>query len=478
MRLRPARWLAATRNPFRANEKLSSASDAKTVWTGSLHIATLSRMTHRSFRPCILALEDGTVLMGEGFGAAGTRTGEVVFNTSMTGYQEILTDPSYYGQIVAMTYPLIGNYGVNREDVESSKPHLAGFVIKELARRHSSYRAILALEDYLAEQDVIGIQGVDTRALTRKLRGEGAMRGVISTESDDARECVRRAAQAPGMVGADLVKLVAPKDPSTWRDGLDPTFYTRTPTRNSAGHIFDGDRVADGFSRRDTPARRADPQMPAAAKRVITIDCGMKRNILRHLVDLGYSVEIVPPTFCPEEVLAYKPDGLLVSNGPGDPAAVHYAIALLKGLIGKVPLFGICLGHQLLGLALGAKAFKLKFGHHGANQPVQNLATGRVEITSQNHGFAIDTSSLESVGARPTHTNLNDRTLEGFVHEELPILAVQYHPEASPGPHDATYLFDCFNAMISTGRAPTGEEMADAQVALQHRRATSGASTS
>ena len=448
-------------------------------------------MTHRSCRPCILALEDGTVLMGEGFGAAGTRTGEVVFNTSMTGYQEILTDPSYYGQIVAMTYPLIGNYGVNREDVESSKPHLAGFVIKELARRHSSYRATLALEDYLAEQDVIGLQGVDTRALTKKLRGDGAMRGVISTEIDDARECVRRAAQAPGMVGADLVKLVAPKAPSTWTEGLDPTF---TPPRNGAGHILDGDRVAHGSSRGvddltansgppppnrwATPARRANPQMRTAAKRVVAIDCGMKRNILRHLVDLGYTVEIVPPTFCPEEVLAYKPDGLLVSNGPGDPAAVHYAIALLKGLIGKVPLFGICLGHQLLALALGAKAFKLKFGHHGANQPVQNLATGRVEVTSQNHGFAIDTRSLESVGARPTHTNLNDRTLEGFVHEELPILAVQYHPEASPGPHDATYLFDCFNAMISTGRAPTGEEMADAQVALQHRRATSGASTS
>ena len=392
-------------------------------------------------RQCILALEDGTILTGEGFGAAGTRTGEVVFNTSMTGYQEILTDPSYCGQIVTMTYPLIGNYGVNREDVESARPWVAGFVIKELARRHSSYRATISLEDYLAEQGITGLQGVDTRALTKRLRVVGAMRGVISTEIEDPADCVRRACESPSMAGADLVKLVAPKERSAWTEGLDTTFAV---------------------------LRDRSPSL----RRVVAVDCGMKRNILRHLIDLGYTIEVVPPTLSAEEVLEYNPDGVLISNGPGDPAAVHYVIELLKALIGKVPLFGICLGHQLIGLALGAKTFKLKFGHRGANQPVQNLATGRVEITSQNHGFAIDTPSLESVGGCPTHINLNDRTLEGFVHKDLPILAVQYHPEASPGPRDAAYLFDCFDTMISTGKPPTGEEMAGAQAALQRRPST------
>ncbi len=387
---------------------------------------------------CMLALEDGTVAKGRAFGASGTQTGEVVFNTSMTGYQEILTDPSYCSQIVTMTYPLIGNYGINTEDVESVKPYVAGFVIKELARRHSNYRATLSLEEYLAQNNIIGIEGVDTRAITRKLRVEGAMRGVITTEHTDPQECVRIAKDSPSMTGMDLVQQVAPKDSFSWAKGLDATF---TPTRDAKKNT----------------------------RKVVAIDCGMKHNILRHLVDLGCSVRVVPPTVSPEEILEDQPDGLFISNGPGDPAAVHYAIDLLKGLVGKLPIFGICLGHQLLALALGAKSFKLKFGHRGANQPVQNLTTSRVEITSQNHGFAIDIDSLKAIGATPTHINLNDQTLEGFVHNDMPILAVQYHPEASPGPHDATYLFDCFETMMATGASPTGEQMANAQLELQQR---------
>ena len=393
--------------------------------------------SHES-RSCILALEDGTVFRGSHFGAVGTQTGEVVFNTSMTGYQEILTDPSYCRQIVTMTYPMIGNYGINREDVESQRPHVAGFVVKELAAHYSNYRATLSLEDYLLENNVVGIQGIDTRALAKRLRTVGAMRGIITSELDSAAECVRLANEAPSQTGADLVSEVAPTEASTWSEGIDSRFASRRCT--------------------NTPLRR-----------VVAIDCGMKRNILRHLVDVGCEVHVVPPTFDAKRVLDYEADGVFISNGPGDPAAVHYAIELLKGIIGSVPIFGICLGHQLLGLALQAKTYKLKFGHRGANQPVRNTTTGRVEITSQNHGFAIDMESLRQAGGVATHVNLNDQTLEGFVHKEMPILAVQYHPEASPGPRDATYLFDCFVTMMSTGRPPTPAEMANAQNALQAR---------
>ncbi len=389
--------------------------------------------------PCALALEDGTLFRGVSFGARGTVSGEVVFNTAMTGYQEILTDPSYCGQIVTMTAPHIGNYGINEEDIESRTPHVRGFVVKEHTRGHSNYRATTTIEDYLTEHGIVGISGIDTRALTRRLRQRGTMRGIITTELTDIAECVGAARQVPSLVGTDLVKEVAPSQPSDWKEGLNPAF--------------------------SIPRKSIGPR-----RHIVAIDCGMKRNILRHLVDIGGTVRIVPPTVSADEVLACQPDGIFISNGPGDPSAVRYTIRLLDKLLGKVPTFGICLGHQLLALALGAKSFKMKFGHRGANQPVQNLLTARVEITSQNHGFAIEIDSLRAAGAEPTHLNLNDHTLEGFLHRDAKILAVQYHPEASPGPHDASYLFDCFAMMMDTGTAPTSATMATAQAALQSRQ--------
>ena len=384
---------------------------------------------------CKLALEDGSVFTGRGFGAQGTRTGEVCFNTSMAGYQEVLTDPSYRGQIVTMTYPLIGNYGISDEDAESSGPQVEAFVIKELARRHSNFRATECLEAYLARHGVIGIEGVDTRAITRKLRIQGAMKGVISTEIDDPVALVERVHASQGLVGRDLVSGVAPAGTSRWDRGFESAFAM--------------------------PSRASRPR-----HRVVAVDCGMKRNIARHLVEADCEVTVVPPSTSAEAILAHAPQGVFISNGPGDPEPVQYAVEAIRGLIGRVPIFGICLGHQLLALALGAKTYKLKFGHRGVNQPVMNLATRRVEITSQNHGFAVDVESLERAGATPTHINLNDRTLEGYTHASEPLFSVQYHPEASPGPHDATYLFDCFVAMIESGRAPTADDMAAAQKRL------------
>jgi len=390
---------------------------------------------------CKLALEDGTVFTGRCFGAEGTRTGEVVFNTSMAGYQEILTDPSYCGQIVTMTYPLIGNYGVSEEDVESARPHVEGFVIKELARRYSNFRAAGSLETYLAEHGVIGLEGADTRAITRKLRLQGAMKGAISTEILDEAELVRLAIESPGLVGRDLVQPVTCRDSFAWTRGLESAFAAAP--RGLAG--------TDRFH-------------------VVAIDCGVKRNILRNLVDCGCRVTVVPADTPAERIRQLKPDGLFVSNGPGDPEPVRYTIETLRQLLPeRIPTFGICLGMELIGYALGGKCFKLKFGHRGANQPVQNLATGRVEITSQNHGFAVDIHSLDERSVELTHINLNDRTLEGLAHRQLPIFAVQYHPEASPGPHDATYLFDCFVDMMRSGKAPTAEDMAAAQKRLEGR---------
>jgi carbamoyl-phosphate synthase small subunit len=382
-------------------------------------------------RTAKLALEDGTVFTGRAFGATGTTEGEVVFNTSMYGYQEILTDPSYKGQIVTMTYPLIGNYGINREDVESKKPHVAGFIIKELPPIYSNYRADISLDQYLKENNIIAIEGIDTRALTRRLRVSGAMRGILSTEILDDAKLVDRAKHAAQMIGADWVKAVKPECEYSWDEDQGDW---------SQGKVERGDGL-----------------------HVVALDCGAKSNILRHFAQRGVKVTVLPPDTTSEEIMKHRPDGLFISNGPGDPAALDYAVKPIQGVLDKVPTFGICLGHQLLGRAIGASTYKLKFGHRGGNQPVKNLDTGRVEITSQNHGFAVDQKSLESNGGIVTHLNLNDNTVEGFRHSKLPVFSVQYHPEASPGPHDASYLFDAFIEMMKTKKAPTGKRLAELQ---------------
>jgi len=389
-------------------------------------------------RTCKLALADGWVFTGEAFGSSGTTGGEVVFNTSMTGYQEILTDPSYTGQMVTMTYPLIGNCGANAEDVENvgHVPQVAGFIVKEIAARASNFRSVESLSHYLANAGVVALTGIDTRALVRHIRVDGAVNGVMSTEILDDDVLVAKARELPDMLGQDLVCKVTPDKAYDWAEPFASEF--------------------------------AQSHVKAAEKRfrVVAIDCGAKTNILRHLVERGCELTVVPATATAEQILAYEPDGVFVSNGPGDPEPVRYAIETLKGLLGKAPMFGICLGHQLLALAMGAASYKLKFGHRGGNQPVRNEATGKVEITCQNHGFAIDAQSLAKVGGIITHVNLNDRTVEGFTHTDLPIFSVQYHPEASPGPHDATYLFDCFADMMITGAAPTARQMHEAQAKL------------
>ena len=354
-------------------------------------------------------MEDGSEFKGESFGAQGESFGELVFNTSMAGYQEILTDPSYKGQIVVMTYPLIGNYGVNDEDAESRKPWVEGFVVKELSGIASNYRKKTTLDDYLKKNDIVGIQGVDTRAITRKLRTKGAMRCVISTKDAGGESLLGKVKKSPGLIGRDLVKEVTCAEPYDWLDG-------------------------QGSKARFT---------------VVAIDCGMKLNILRNLSRIGCKVKVLPATATAEEVLALKPDGLFLSNGPGDPEGVPYHIEAVKRLIGKLPIFGICLGHQILGLAFGGKTYKLKFGHHGGNHPVMDLRTRKVDITSQNHGFAVDIDSIPDKNMVLTHINLYDKTVEGMEHKKLPVFSVQYHPEACPGPHDAEYLFDRFAAMMS-----------------------------
>ncbi|PLX91628.1 MAG: carbamoyl phosphate synthase small subunit [Desulfuromonas sp.] len=365
----------------------------------------------------ILALADGRVFHGQSIGAVGETFGEVVFNTSLSGYQEILTDPSYHGEIVTMTYPQIGNYGINTEDVESSKPHLAGFIVKESCEFPSNWRSELSLNDYLQQNNIVGIQGIDTRALVKHIRDHGAQTGVISTTDLDVASLIEKARKAPGLVGRDLVKEVTTNAPYEWAEGL-----------------WD---LEQGYTQLNEPA----------SYHVVAYDFGIKRNILRNLVSAGCRVTVVPATTPAAEVLEMKPDGVFLSNGPGDPEPITYAQDNIRQLLGKVPLFGICLGHQLLAIALGGSTYKLKFGHRGGNQPVQQKENGKVEITSQNHGFAVSADSLDQM-SEVSHINLNDNTVEGLCHTSFPAFSVQYHPEASPGPHDAHYLFDRFISLM------------------------------
>jgi carbamoyl-phosphate synthase small subunit len=387
----------------------------------------------------ILALEDGRTFEGESFGASSTVVGEVCFNTSMTGYQEVLTDPSYKGQIVAMTYPLIGNYGVNPLDEESSAPHVRGFVIEELALAPSNWRSQSSLDDYLKKWNIPGVQGIDTRALTRHLREKGAMKACLTTEAITPEEAVRRAVEGKGVIGMDYVQEVTAAGAYDW-DPEDKLSREWTIVKGDGANL-EADENGEVFKK-----------LPPVKHNIVAFDYGVKLNILRNLRQEGFKVRVVPAGTSAEDVLALNPDGIFLSNGPGDPAALEYIHDSLRGLIGKKPIFGICLGHQVLGYAFGGKTFKLKFGHRGGNQPVKDLTTGRVSITSQNHGFAVDAESLPA-NVEVTHINLNDQTVEGMRHRDFPVFSVQYHPEAAPGPHDASYFFKQFAGLIDSEKS-------------------------
>lgn len=377
----------------------------------------------------ILALEDGRCFEGTSFGATGTTTGEICFNTSMTGYQEVITDPSYRGQIVSMTYPQIGNYGINPEDAESREPHIRAFVIGELCEVPSNWRSTQPLAGYLADHGVLGIEGIDTRALTKHLRSLGAMRACVTTELN-ATEAVAKAQASPTMEGMDYVREVTTPQAFHWQDESRQWVLANVSTGQPGPY----------------------EKLPPVRHRIVAYDFGIKFNILRRLRQAGFDVEVVPSTTPAAEVLAKNPDGVFLSNGPGDPAALGYIHDELRQLIGRTPIFGICLGNQLLGHAFGGRTFKLKFGHRGGNQPVKDLRTGRISITSQNHGFAVDPDSLPPE-IEVTHVNLNDGTVEGMRHREHPVFSVQYHPEAAPGPNDAAYFFEEFAALIDQSKA-------------------------
>ncbi len=365
----------------------------------------------------ILVLEDGTVFKGTSFGVDGEVTAEVVFNTSLSGYQEVLTDPSYKGQMVVMTYPLIGNYGICLEDEESSGIHLEAFIVKEASRIYSNWRADMSIQEYLLKHSIVGIEGIDTRALTKRIRESGAMKAIVSTKDFDEKSLLRKVRASQSIEGVDLVKEVTCKEPYEWTDSASTTAAPRQATRH-----------------------------------VVVFDCGVKFNILRELVSCGCRVSVVPAQTSAKDILKMKPDGVMLSNGPGDPAAVPYAAETVKELIGKVPLFGICFGNQMLGLALGGKTYKLKCRHHGGNQPVKDLETEQIHISVQNHGFCVDLDSLPANAVDPTHINLNDNTLEGMAHKRHPAFSVQFHPEAAPGPNDAKYLFEKFVKMIEENK--------------------------
>jgi carbamoyl-phosphate synthase small subunit len=365
----------------------------------------------------LIALEDGTIFEGRSFTGSGETTGEMVFNTSMSGYQELLTDPSYRGQMVVMTYPLIGNYGVNDQDMESDRIHVEALIVKEYCPFPSNFRSTGTLADFLLKYKILGVEGVDTRALTRHLRMAGAMKGIISTDDLDPSSLVKKAQESPGLIGRDLVREVTCGAAYGWTpDGLVPGIGFKTAA-------------------------------PGKYK-VVTIDYGLKLNQLRLLASHGCSVQVVPCTTSAETILAMDPDGVFLSNGPGDPAGIPGVVEVIRGILGRKPIFGICLGNQLLGLAYGGSTYKLKFGHRGGNQPVKDLTTGKIEITSQNHGFCVDMDTLDKDEVELTHINLNDRSVEGMRHLKFPAFSVQYHPEHAPGPHDAEYLFDRFIKMM------------------------------